>query len=149
MLLRKTLEKLFDSGLREPAVEIQATPRAQRVIESARSDSAASAKVLALHLLNLDQGCAWNVLRRLKLDIPVLRTAIEKDKTAMPLNKTIAVAREEQRLLVHHLLGTEHLLLASIRCIPSLETELISRGVDINYARQQVMRELDPNFTDD
>jgi ATP-dependent Clp protease ATP-binding subunit ClpC len=103
---------------------------------------------LALALLSVNEGVAQNVLRRWRIDIHALRQSVAADSTTTPLDDLIALAHGEQRNLGHTYLGTEHLLLALLHHTNNGAARFLhEQGVDLVTARQDVLKELDPNFT--
>jgi hypothetical protein len=123
------------------------TPRAQLVIASAaKASPTPTAKDLAMALIAFNDGVQSVVLRRLKIDPQSLRAAIDAEPTSTPIDEVLKVAEEERRKLLHTYRGTEHLLLATLRCIPSVAQSLEKEGCNLEEIRAQIMRELDPNY---
>jgi len=144
------LRKLFSSN--EPSTETHMTPRATQVVTVAREGAvqvqqAATLQHLSIALLSLNEGCAMNVLARWPIDIVALRKAVAAQVEATPLDSALDVARAEQRRLGHWYLGTEHLLLALVQHGQNTVAQLLQQqGMDLTKAREQVLKELDPNF---
>jgi len=117
---------------------------------------------LFLGLIKLGQGVAVNVLQKMGLDLETVRMEVEKQVGTGPDQKTIAnipctprvkrvfaLAQKEARNLNHTFVGTEHLLLGVLREGDGEAAKVLrARGVDIEKGRQEVLTELDPNFTD-
>jgi ATP-dependent Clp protease ATP-binding subunit ClpC len=61
-----------------------------------------------------------------------------------PSRRLVALAQEESRLLQHHYVGTEHLLIASTEVDDSLTAALAELGVTTESARGQVARMVAP-----
>lgn len=132
---------------------IQFTPRVQRVLEFA-SDRAriagrteTSVSDIPFGLLQLGSGVACNVLKKHSIDTAQLEAAILKTKTTQPYTVLLPAAQEEMRALHHTYLGTEHLLLALLHHSDNVLTiALKDRGVRIKDVRNEIRKELDPNF---
>jgi ATP-dependent Clp protease ATP-binding subunit ClpC len=130
-----------------PPDESNFTPRARHVIESAtKSSTVPTAQHLALALIAFHQGVQAQVLQRFKIDLASLRAVIERDPTDISMTDVLKIAEEERRNFFHTYGGTEHLLLATIRSMPSVATFLEKEGCDLDTVRSQVLRELDPNY---
>ena len=102
-------------------------------------------KDLAEAFFNLKEGCGWQVVLALPVDLNHLRQAVEAGP-AISLENVLEVAREEQKRMAHLYLGSEHLLLAMVRGSSVVAKVLAEEGIDLEGVRQQVMRELDPNY---
>ncbi len=143
------------------------TPRAQQALALARKEADrinhnyVGTEHLLLGMLKLGQGIAVNVLQRLGLDLETVRQEVEKQvgpgpETKMAGNipftprvkKVLALASKEAKALNQSYVGTEHILLGLLcegdgvaaRVLTTLE-------VDIERTRNEVLRELDPNFS--
>lgn len=138
-----SLKKFFGDEPEKP--EPRMTPRAKAAIDGAGDLGVDRAKKVFLAVIT-NECCALEVLRGLKVDLSSLRSALEADSTSLLLDDALRIAEEERQRFCHAYLGTEHLMLAMIRCSPSVAELLKSEGVDLEIARQHVMRELDPNF---
>ncbi|HUS35775.1 MAG TPA: Clp protease N-terminal domain-containing protein [Verrucomicrobiae bacterium] len=134
-----------------PPPEDWFTPRAQRVLEiSADAGATPTIKDVATALIDFKDGVHYLVLQRCKVDFPSLRAAVDADQTATSVNDALIIAFEECRNLAHTWLGTEHLLLATVRFMPAVASFLEKEGLDLETLRAEILRELDPNFqTDD
>ncbi|MCA1808875.1 MAG: ATP-dependent Clp protease ATP-binding subunit, partial [Lentisphaerae bacterium] len=101
-----------------------------------------------------------NVMERMGVDLGTLRLEVEKavgqgpeTKQAGPLpltpraKKVLALAKSEAGALNHNYVGTEHILLGLLREDEGVAARLLKNlNVDIERARIEVLRELDPNF---
>lgn len=142
------------------------TPRAQQVLALARKEADRfnhnylATEHLLLGLIKLGQGVAVNVLQGLGIDMETVRIEVEKNIGAgqirkAPINlpytprvkKVLAFAREEATALHHTYVGTEHLLLGLLREGDGIAAQVLRNlDVDIEGARQHVLKELDPSF---
>ncbi len=143
------------------------TPRAQQVLALARKEADRlnhnflGTEHLLLGLIKLGQGVAVNVLQRLGLDLETVRLEVEKKIGTGPDQKTIgnipytprvkkvlALAGKEAKALNHSYVGTEHILLGLLREGDGVAARVLKDlEVDIEQARQEVLKELDPNYT--
>jgi len=143
------------------------TPRAQQVLSLSRKEAERfhhnyiGTEHLLLGLINLGQGVAVNVLQKMGLDLETVRSAVEKqvgmgpeqmDADAIPytprVKKVLALASKEAKALNHSYVGTEHLLLGLLREGEGVAARVLkSLDVDIERCRQEILAELDPNFT--
>lgn len=142
------------------------TPRAQRVIQLAKreADTFNHAYVGTEHLLMgliaLGEGVAVNVLERMGVSLDRVRFEVEKAVGHGPETKTVGnvpftprskkvlhLAAAEAQALNHTYVGTEHILLGLLREGEGVAAQVLrSLGVDLDTARVEIMRELDPNF---
>jgi len=142
------------------------TPRAQQVVALARREADrlnhdwVGTEHLLLGLIKLGQGVAVNVLQKMGLDLEALRLEIEKHVPAGPSQKTVGripltprarkvldLAQREARELKHTYIGTEHILLALLREGEGVAAQVLkSLDLDHEQVRQEVLKELDPNF---
>jgi len=142
------------------------TPRAQEVMALASKEARrlnhnfVGTEHVLLGLINLGQGVATNVLKRKGLDLQNVRTEIEKfvgkgpdqvETGIIPLTprvkKVLALAQKEAKALHHTYVGTEHILLGLLRESEGVAGQILkSFSVNIQDTRQEIMRELDPNF---
>jgi ATP-dependent Clp protease ATP-binding subunit ClpC len=149
--LLELVRQLFGVGP-EP-ISIRYTPRAEKVIEMAaeaakrQNRRTPTVNELAIALLEFNSGVAANVLKRFEFDIPSLKQEVLAQPVSQSFVVLLPVAQEEQRNLFHEYLGTEHLLLALIRhgdnpiCV-----FLRQQGITPEILREEVLKELDPNF---
>src|SRR5213082_3727155 len=64
------------------------------------------------------------------------------------VRKVLAMAREEAARLRHEYVGTEHILLGVLREGEGVAARVLkSLEVDIERTRNEILKELDPNFT--
>ena len=143
------------------------TPRAQQVLALSRKEADRfhhnyiGTEHLLLGLINLGQGVAVNVLQKMGLDLQTVRAAVEKQVGTGPeskpsgnipytprVKKVLALARKEAKGLNHSYIGTEHLLLGLLREGEGVAARVLkSLDVDIERCRNEILSELDPNFT--
>ncbi|MEM1222929.1 MAG: ATP-dependent Clp protease ATP-binding subunit [Verrucomicrobiota bacterium] len=145
------------------------TPRAQQVLALARKEADrfhhnyVGTEHLLLGLINLGQGVAVNVLQKMGLDLQTVRTAVEKQVGTGPeskpsgnipytprVKKVLALAGKEAKALNHSYVGTEHILLGLLREGEGVAARVLkSLDVDIERCRNEILAELDPNFSGD
>jgi len=142
------------------------TPRAQQVIALARKEADrfnhnfVGTEHLLLGLIKLGQGVAVNVLQKLGLDLETVRMEVEKQVGTGPdqkmignipytprVKKVLALAAKEAKALNHTYVGTEHILLGLLREGDGVAARVLKNlDVDIEQTRQEILKELDPNF---
>jgi len=143
------------------------TPRAQQVLALARKEADrfnhnfVGTEHLLLGLIKLGQGVAVNVLQKMGLDLETVRMEVEKQVGTGPdqkmignipytprVKKVLALAAKEAKALNHTYVGTEHILLGLLREGDGVAARVLkNRDVDIEQTRQEILKELDPNFT--
>ena len=143
------------------------TPRAQQVLALARKEADrfhhnyVGTEHLLLGLINLGQGVAVNVLQKMGLDLQTVRSAVEKQVGTGPeskpsgnipytprVKKVLALAGKEAKALNHSYVGTEHILLGLLREGEGVAARVLkSLDVDIERCRNEILAELDPNFS--
>lgn len=144
------------------------TPRAQQVLALARKEAErfhhnyVGTEHLLLGLINLGQGVAVNVLQRLGLSLESVRDAVEKQVAGdgpeskptgnIPytprVKKVLALAGKEAKALNHSYVGTEHILLGLLREGEGVAARVLrSLEIDIERCRNEILAELDPNFS--
>src|SRR3954467_952964 len=144
------------------------TPRAQQVLALARKEADrfhhnyVGTEHLLLGLIKLGQGVAVSVLQKMGLDLETVRGEVEKQvgigqesKTpvgSIPytprVKKVLALAGKEAKALNHSYVGTEHILLGLLREGEGVAARVLkSLEVDIERTRNEILKELDPNFT--
>ncbi len=143
------------------------TPRAQQVLALARkeadrfSHNYVGTEHILLGLIKLGQGVAVNVLERMGLDLDSVRMKVEKKVgtgTAgqtggnIPytprVKKVLSLADKEAKALNHSYVGTEHILLGLLREGDGVAADvLLEFNVDIQRTRNEILAEIDPNFT--
>ena len=143
------------------------TPRAQQVLALARKEADrfnhnyVGTEHLLLGLIKLGQGVAVNVLQKMDLDLETVRMEVEKQvgngpETKMVGNipytprvkKVLALAGKEAKALNHSYVGTEHILLGLLREGEGVAARVLTNlQVDIERTRNEILRELDPNFS--
>ena len=143
------------------------TPRAQQVLALARKEADrfnhnyVGTEHLLLGLIKLGQGVAVNVLQKMGLDLETVRMEVEKQIGTGPetkmignipytprVKKVLALAQKEAKQLNHNYVGTEHILLGLLREGEGAAARILkSLEVDIERCRNEILKELDPNFT--
>ena len=143
------------------------TPRAQQVLALARKEADrfnhnyVGTEHLLLGLIKLGQGVAVNVLQKMGLDLETVRMEVEKQIGTGPetkmvgnipytprVKKVLALAQKEARQLNHNYIGTEHVLLGLLREGEGAAARILkSLDVDTERCRNEILKELDPNFT--
>src|ERR687885_467905 len=142
------------------------TPRAQQVLALARKEADrfnhnyVGTEHLLLGLIKLGQGVAVNVLQKMGLDLETVRMEVEKQVGSGPetkmvgnipytprVKKVLALAGKEAKALNHSYVGTEHILLGLLREGEGVAARVLrSLEVDIERTRNEILKELDPNF---
>src|SRR5690349_16134855 len=142
------------------------TPRAQQVLALARKEADrfnhnyVGTEHLLLGLIKLGQGVAVNVLQKMGLDLETVRMEVEKQVGTGPdqkmignipytprVKKVLALAGKEAKALNHTYVGTEHILLGLLREGDGVAARVLKNlEVDIEQTRQEILKELDPNF---
>ena len=116
---------------------------------------------LLLGLIKLGQGVAVNVLQKMGLDLETVRMEVEKQVGSGPetkmvgnipytprVKKVLALAGNEAKSLNHSYVGTEHILLGLLREGEGVAARVLKNlEVDIERTRNEILKELDPNFT--
>src|ERR1700722_15221195 len=145
------------------------TPRAQQVLALARKEADrfnhnfVGTEHLLLGLIKLGQGVAVNVLQKMGLDLETVRMEVEKQVGTGPdqkmignipytprVKKVLALAQKEAKALNHTYVGTEHILLGLLREGEGVAARVLkSLDVDIERCRNEILAELDPNFSGD
>ncbi|HEY8964931.1 MAG TPA: ATP-dependent Clp protease ATP-binding subunit [Candidatus Methylacidiphilales bacterium] len=143
------------------------TPRAQQVLSLARKEADrfnhnyVGTEHLLLGLIKLGQGVAVNVLQKMGVDLDTVRNEVEKQVGTGPeskvsgnipytprVKKVLALAGKEAKALNHSYVGTEHILLGLLREGEGVAARVLkSLEIDLERARNEILKELDPNFT--
>jgi ATP-dependent Clp protease ATP-binding subunit ClpC len=143
------------------------TPRGQQVLALARQEAErfnhnyVGTEHLLLGLIKLGQGVALNVLQRMGLDLEGVRLEVEKHVGPHPetkmvgnipytprVKKVLVLAGKEAKALNHSYVGTEHILLGLLREGEGIAARVLkSLEVDPVRTRNEILKELDPNFT--
>ena len=143
------------------------TPRAQQVLALARKEADRfnhnyiGTEHVLLGLIKLGQGVAVSVLQRMGLDLESVRMEVEKevgtgpDQKSSPnipytprVKKVLALANKEAKQLNHSYVGTEHILLGLLREGEGMASRVLtSLNVDLQTTRNEVLAEIDPNFS--
>ncbi|KAB2655454.1 MAG: ATP-dependent Clp protease ATP-binding subunit [Verrucomicrobia bacterium] len=142
------------------------TPRAQQVLALAHKEADrfnhnfVGTEHLLLGLIKLGQGVAVNVLQKIGLDLETVRMEVEKVVGTGPdqkmignipytprVKKVLSLAAKEAKALSHTYVGTEHILLGLLREGDGIAARVLKNmDVDIELTRQEILKELDPNF---
>jgi ATP-dependent Clp protease ATP-binding subunit ClpC len=142
------------------------TPRAQQVLALASKEAErfnhnyVGTEHLLLGLIKLGQGVAVSVLQKMGLDLERVRMEVEKHVGSPPetrmignipytprVKKVLALAGKEAQALHHSYVGTEHILLGLLREGEGIAARVLkSLEVDPAQARNEILKELDPNF---
>lgn len=143
------------------------TPRAQQVLALARKEADrfhhnyVGTEHLLLGLINLGQGVAVNVLQKMGLDLDTVRQAVDEQVGLGPeakpsgnvpytprVKKVLALAGKEAKGLNHSYVGTEHILLGLLREGEGVAARVLkSLDIDVDRCRNEILSELDPNFS--
>jgi len=143
------------------------TPRAQQVLALARKEADrfhhnyVGTEHLLLGLINLGQGVAVNVLQKMGLDLDTVRQAVDEQVGLGPEAKpsgnvpytprvktVLALAGKEAKSLNHSYVGTEHILLGLLREGEGVAARVLkSLDIDVERCRNEILSELDPNFS--
>src|SRR5471032_987601 len=125
------------------------TPRAQQVLALARKEADRfnhnflGTEHLLLGLIKLGQGVAVNVLQKTGLDQKMIGNIPYTPR----VKKVLALASKEAKALNHTYVGTEHILLGLLREGDGVAAKVLKNlDVDIEQCRQEILKELDPNF---
>src|SRR3954447_12729395 len=142
------------------------TPRAQQVLALARKEADrfnhnfVGTEHLLLGLIKLGQGVAVHALQKIRLDVETVRMEVEKLVGTGPdekmignipytprVKKVLSLAAKEAKALNHTYVGTEHILLGLLREGDGVAARVLKNmDVDIEQTRQEILKELDPNF---
>src|SRR5437868_2351546 len=142
------------------------TPGAQQILALARKEADrlnhnfVGTEHVLLGMLKLGRGVAVNVLLKLGLSLENVRAEIEKQVGVGPeqkiignipytprVKKVLALAAKEAMALNHTYVGTEHILLGMLREGDGVAARVLKNlDVDIEQTRQEILKELDPNF---
>jgi predicted dehydrogenase len=153
-------------GWREDEVLTNFTPRAQQVLVLSRKEADhfnhnfVGTEHLLLGLIKLGQGVAVNVLQKLGLDLETVRKEVDKQVGTGPdqkiigtipytprVKKVLALAQKEAKALSHTYVGTEHILLGLLREGDGVAGRVLKNlGVNLEKTRNEILKELDPNF---
>jgi ATP-dependent Clp protease ATP-binding subunit ClpC len=143
------------------------TPRARQLLVLARkeaerfNDNYVGTEHLLLGLSKLGQGVAVNVLHKMGLDLERVRMEVEEHVGSNPatnmvgnipstprVKKVLALAGKEAKALNHPYVGTEQILLGLLRESEGVAARILkSLEVDPARTRNEILKELDPNFT--
>lgn len=148
---------------------MQLTPRANQAITLAKKEALklkhnyVGTEHLLLGIVNLGQGVAVNVLRKMGINLENLSAEVEKNigigdsnatmqtlELSEGVKKSLSFAAQEATKLGHNYIGTEHLLLGILCDENSTAQQVLkSMGVDIKTCKNLILAELNPNFVGD
>ena len=144
------------------------TPRAQQVLSLARKEAERlhhnyiGTEHILLGVIKLGQSVAVNVLEKIGLDLNTLRSRIEEEVNPGPdskptgnipytprVKKVLNLAVKEAQSLKHSYVGTEHLLLGLLREGEGVAARILKElDLDVERCRHEILKELDPNFSE-
>jgi|GEM_PF-2535600 hypothetical protein len=142
------------------------TPRAQQVLALARMEANrfnhnfVGTEHLLLGMIKLGQGTAVNVLGRMGINLETVRDAVKNQVGTGPdqenhgsvsytprVKIVLALAVKEAKRLNHTYVGTEHILLGLLAEGDGVAGKVLKNlGLDLEQTRQEILKELDPNF---
>jgi hypothetical protein len=142
------------------------TPHARQTLLLARKEADrlghryVATEHLMLGLIELNEGVAITVLRKLGLQLDTIRLELikqvgpgSKEKVAGKIpytprvKKVLALAVKEAHSLTHAFIGTEHILLGLLRERDGNVAQILKAlDIGLEETRQEILRELDPNF---
>ncbi len=160
--------KSFLKALNKPQLGEGAkfTPRAQQVlVHSSReadrlNHNFVGTEHLLLGMISFGQGTAVTALRKMGVDLEAARLEVAKQVGTGPaekmignipytprVKKVLALAAKEAKYLNHTYIGTEHILLGLLREGDGMGARVLrTLGVDIERTRQEILRELAPDY---
>lgn len=160
------IETIFFSEERPMSIFKRFTAKATRVIMLAQEEGArlghqfVGTEQILLGLLVEDTGVAAKVLKSVGVTLDAARIEVEKiiglgsgikgvEFPFTPRGKQVLeFALEESHRLGHNYVGTEHLLLGSLRVTDGVAARVLDiLGVDLQNLRQEVLREIMPRGT--
>lgn len=142
------------------------TPRAQRAIKLAQQEADrfnhpyVGTEHLLLGLIALGEGVAVTVLENMGVSLEKVRMEVERAVGQGPETKTVGnipftprskkvlqLAIAEAQALNHSYVGTEHILLGLLHEGEGVAAQVLRNlNVDLETARMEVLKELDPDF---
>lgn len=145
------------------------TPRAQQVLTLARKEAErlhhnyVGTEHILLGISRLGQSVALNVLEKMDVDLNVVRTRIEKQIGVGPdtkpsgnipftprVKKVLALSGKEAQDLNHSYIGTEHILLGLLKEGEGIAARILQDlNIDIEQCRNEILKEIDPQHTED
>ena len=148
---------------------MQLTPRANQAINLAKKEALrlkhgyVGTEHMLMGILDLGQGVAVNVLRKMGVNLENLRAETEKEaeigtseasmqdlELSDGVKRALSFAAQEAAKLGHNYIGTEHLLLG-VLCDENSAAQKILKGmgVDVKTCKNLILAELNPNFVGD
>lgn len=155
--------RLIETELRDPDL-VNFTPRAMQVVRLARKETKDPTLIKTGHLLmaliGVEQGVAYNVLRRLEPDLEKIvsevKSKVDSDPDVLHVGPLYAVPRisivfklagEDSKRLGHHYIGTEHLLIGLMQEGQNLAARALANElVMIERTRHEILVEYDPDY---
>jgi hypothetical protein len=143
------------------------SPRAQQVLALARKEAKTlkhnfvGTEHLLLAFATFGQGTAASVLTKMGVQFDTVRAELVKALGAGPdqkiignipftprVKKVLALAVKESRALRHDYVGTGHILLGLLREGDGIAARILKNlNVELEPARQMLLKEIDPNYT--
>jgi ATP-dependent Clp protease ATP-binding subunit ClpA len=143
------------------------TPRAQQALALAHKEADrfhhnfVGTEHVLLGIISLGQGVAVNVLLKMGLNLETVRAEVEKQVGTGPdqkiighipytprVKKVLALAAKEAKALNHTYVGTEHILLGLLQEGDGVAARVLQEfKIDIEQTRQEILKELDPNYS--
>lgn len=142
------------------------TPRAQHVLKLSRQEASrhnhnfVGTEHLLLAMIALGQGGAFDVLKKIGLDLEIVRSEVEKNIAVGPdqklignipytprVKKILGLAANEASTLNHKCIGTEHILMGMIREGDGVAARvLFNLGLNPERTRKQIVEERGPDY---
>ena len=143
------------------------TDRARKVMQLANQEAQRfnheyiGTEHVLLGLIKEGSGVAANVLKNLDIDLRKIRMEVEKLVQSGPdmvtmgklpqtprAKKVLELSLREALQLGHNYIGTEHILLGLLREGEGVAARVLkSLDIDIERTRNEILRELDPQFS--
>lgn len=148
---------------------MQLTPRAQQVLSLARKEAKRfghnyiGSEHLLLGIINLGQGVAVNVLKKMGVNLDSVRSQVEalanpnesngdssEPTQSEAVKKILILSAQEAAKFGHNYVGTEHLLLGLLLEENGQAAAILKNlNVNINTCKNLILAELDPKFVGD
>ena len=148
---------------------MQLTPRANQAINLAKKEALrlkhghVGTEHILMGILDLGQGVAVNVLRKMGVNLENLRAETEKSMSlgsseaslqdlelTEGVKRALTFAAQEAAKLGHNYIGTEHLLLGVLCDENSAAQNILKNmGVDVKTCKKLILAELNPNYVGD
>jgi ATP-dependent Clp protease ATP-binding subunit ClpC len=141
------------------------SPRGQQVLLLARKQAErfqhnfVGTEHVLLGLIGLGQGTGFTVLKKMGVDLDMLRASLEKEignsqwqlvidiiPHTPRVEKVLRLARKEAESVKHTWIGTEHILLGLLREGDGLAGQVLKGvGLNLDQVRERVIKEVDPD----